>query len=164
MNLMPWRERGGLPTRGTRDPVSAFRSEMDRLFDDFFSASGLPSMLRDESGRLTPRMEIAETEQAYEVTAELPGVKESDVDVSFADGVLTISGEKKSENEAKGNGWVRSERAYGSFRRSLALPPDVDPERIDASFRDGVLKVTAAKSAEAANSPRKIPVKGNGGN
>ena len=104
-------------------------------------------------------MDIAETDRAFEVTAELPGIDEKDVDISVADGVLTIRGEKKAESEEKAKNYHRIERAYGSFQRSLALPPTIDEDAIEATFRNGVLKLLLPKTAKALEKAKKIPVK-----
>ena len=102
------------------------RSEIDRLFDDF----GRPGQSIFNFGNRTtlpvPALDMIEDEKAYRLTAELPGLKEDDVEISIADGVLTISGEKKEESERKDKGFILSERRYGAFRRQIGLPNDVD--------------------------------------
>lgn len=102
------------------------------------------------------RMDCAETKDGLELTAEMPGLKEKDVQVLLSDGVLTISGEKRAEREEKDKGYKFVERSYGSFSRSVELPPDIDPAKIRATIADGVLKVTAARRAKAE--PQKIEV------
>jgi len=105
---------------------------------------------------LTPTMDVTETEKEYEVTAELPGMEEKDVDITLSDGVLTIRGEKKSDHEEKGKDYHMVERSYGSFARSLQLPASVDPSAIKASLDKGVLKVSVPKKMADV---KKIPVK-----
>jgi HSP20 family protein len=107
----------------------------------------------------TPVVDFAETEKGYEVTAELPGMNEKNIEVKFADGVLTIKGEKQEEKEEKKKDYYMSERSFGSFHRALQLPNGIDPEKIEASFTNGVLKVTLPKSTEAQKAEKKIPVK-----
>jgi HSP20 family protein len=121
-------------------PFSVLQSEIDRLFDEFgrgLSAEGL--------GHIVPRIDVAETDKSIEVTVELPGLEEKDVQVDFADDVLTIKGEKKSEKEEKSENRRISERSYGSFMRALQLPAGVDPAAIEAKIANGVLTVKAPK-------------------
>jgi len=102
---------------------------------------------------------MTEKEKAYEVTAELPGMAESDVEVKLANGNLSIRGEKREEQEEKDKERYVSERSYGAFHRLFRLPDDVDADGIEAEFRNGVLKVTLPKSPEAGKKERKIDVK-----
>ncbi len=104
----------------------------------------------------SPAVEVFEKEDKYVVKAELPGVKEEDMDVSVEGETLTIKGEKKSESEVKEDDYYRCERSYGSFYRSIALPATVDAKKIEASFEDGVLEVILPKAAEVK--PKKITV------
>lgn len=106
-----------------------------------------------------PAVDLAEKDGEYEITAELPGLDEKDVEVRLANGVLTISGEKKAEREEKEKDYYFSERCYGSFRRAFRLPEGVDPEKIEANFSKGVLMVRLPKSAQSAASGKKIEIK-----
>jgi HSP20 family protein len=106
-----------------------------------------------------PAVDIAEKEKEYEVTAELPGLDESNVEVKFADGLLTIKGEKREEKEEKKKDYYLSERRFGSFQRSFQVPDGVDADKIEARFRNGVLTVTLPKSAEAQKKEKKIVIK-----
>ena len=103
-------------------------------------------------------MDIAEHETAYEITAELPGMDESNIDVKFSDGTLTIKGEKKDEREEKQKDYHLSERRYGSFQRSFGVPDGVDADNIEAHFKNGVLTVTLPKRPEAQKSEKKIAI------
>ena len=144
-------------TGATVAPLSRLREEVDRLFDDF--GFGLPSRSTfsvPARASVHPAMELAETEGGYALTVELPGLEEKDIDIEFADGVLSISGEKREESEKKENGYLMSERRYGSFRRQLTLPADVDPDSIVAKFRQGVLKLDMKKDEKTANRTKKI--------
>ncbi len=128
----------------------------DRLFDEFFSDS-------DRSfGQLgpafSPKLDVSEIEEAFKVSAELPGLDEADLDVSLERGVLTISGEKKSKSEDKGENYHRVERRYGSFKRSVRLPVDVQLDRVEAVLKNGLLTVTLPKVAEAREDVKKIDV------
>jgi HSP20 family protein len=106
-----------------------------------------------------PAVDIVDKDKAYEITAELPGLDESNIDVKFADGTLTIKGEKRDEKEDKQKGYYLSERRYGSFQRSFGVPDGVDADKIEANFKNGVLTVTLPKTAEAQKSEKKIAIK-----
>jgi HSP20 family protein len=133
-------------------PFNSLHREIDRLFEDF--ARGLPSFGKFE---LMPSMDVSETEKEIEVTAELPGLQEKDVEINYADGLLTIRGEKQAEKEEKNKTRHLIERSYGSFSRTLELPAGVDPNKIKASINNGVLKVAVEKPA--AKDVKKIEVK-----
>jgi HSP20 family protein len=104
----------------------------------------------------SPAVEVLETKDEVVVKAELPGMKESDIDVSVTDGLLTIRGERKHEEETKEKGYYRSEWVYGAFRRSVPLPTGTDPEKIKATYHDGVLEVKFPKPEEAK--PKQVKV------
>lgn len=146
-------------TESALAPFGRLRDEIDRLFDDF-SFARPPRSIFAFPGRaeLTPAMELAPTDDGYELSVELPGIEEKDIDVEFADGVLTVSGEKREESEKKQNGYLMSERRYGSFHRQLTLPADADPETIAAKFKQGVLKISMKKDQQAANRTKKIKI------
>src|SRR5919202_1856428 len=157
-DLIPWgRGSSSAPTRYSEaaDPFVTLRREMDRLFDDAFRGFGVPSLGfgRDVGW---PSLEVSETEKDVTVTAELPGLGERDVEVLLAEGVLTIRGEKKSEAEDKERRF--SERYYGRFERRVALPAEVDEDKVQASFENGVLTVTMPKSAKAQERVKRIPL------
>jgi HSP20 family protein len=132
---------------------SPLQRQIDRLFEDFTTtfATG-----RGLSG-VTARMDLAETKVGLELTVELPGLEEKDVQVSISDGVLTVSGEKKFETETKDKTYQFVERGYGSFSRSIELPEGVTPDQIKATMSKGVLKVTVPMPAKPE--PKKIEVK-----
>ena len=148
-------------------PFEALRKEVDRLFDDFgddFWRRPFRSLAQLEpvwSRKLaaTPAVDVSETDKAYEIAAELPGMDEKNIEVNVADGGLTIKGEKKEEKEEKQKDYYVSERRYGSFERYFALPESVDASKIEATFKNGVLKVTLPKTAEAQKPAKKIDVK-----
>jgi HSP20 family protein len=150
-------------------PLENLRQEMERMFDDFRAEFGgspfrrgrlsLEPLFRREWGRgLSPAVDVVEKDNAYEVTVELPGMSEKDIDVKLAGGMLTITGEKSEEKEEKKKDIYVSERRYGSFQRSFSVPDDVDAEKLAASVKNGVLTVTMPKSAEAKKKERKIAV------
>ncbi len=153
-------------TPAPRRPASMVESvfgdlqrDINRLFSDFFTDVETRPLGHWVTGRLVPSMDIAETDEAFEVKAELPGMDEKEVEITVADGLLTIRGEKKDETEDKGKSFHRIERSYGSFQRSLSLPPNVDEDKISADFTKGVLTVTLPKSEQAAKGPKKIGIK-----
>lgn len=139
------------PFRGFRD----LQSEMDRLFGETFGR--MPR--RAAETEWVPAIDVTTEDGDMVIRAELPGVKREDVDVSFSGGVLTISGERKEEQERKGTGYLVRERRYGSFRRSMTLPEGVDEGKISASYKDGVLEVKVRDGARAVEErPRRIEI------
>lgn len=143
---VPVRQGASAPAPRSFSPFMNFRREIDRLFDDFSRGFGrFGDWPEFRSTDLTPMMDVSETDKELEVTAELPGLEEKDVDITISDGVLTIRGEKKSDHEEKGKDFHMVERSYGSFARSLQLPAGVDPNTIKASLEKGVLKVSIPK-------------------
>ena len=156
-DLIPWgRQSSTAPMQyQTQDnPVTGFRRDVDRLFDDLFRGS-LPGLGRTLA--VWPNVELSETDREIRITADVPGMSEKDVELLMEDGILTIRGEKKSETEDKDRGY--SERYYGRFERRVALPSNVDEGGASATFKDGVLTVTLPKSAEAERG-RRIPING----
>jgi HSP20 family protein len=141
------------------DTLEPLHREIDRLFETF-PTGAWPSFFRERGAGIVsmPAVDIVEKDNAYEIMAELPGLEEKNIDVKYADGMLTIRGEKEESREEKKKEYHLSERRYGSFHRSFGVPAGTDPERISASFSKGVLTVTLPKSAEARNKEKKIAV------
>jgi HSP20 family protein len=139
------------------NPFVSLQNEIDRLFDDF--TRGFPSLSLGNGGMaaMVPTMDVAETDKEIEITAELPGLEEKDVQINVSDNVLTIRGEKKAEKEQKDKNYRMVERSYGVFERSLELPEGVNADAIKATIDKGVLKVTVPKPAPAQ--VKKIEVK-----
>jgi HSP20 family protein len=134
--------------------LGTIQSEMNRLFNSFFDT---PTPARGATfRRWVPAMDLVETDSAFVLKADLPGLNEADVNVELKDNVLTVSGERKSEHEDRKAGYYRVERSYGSFRRSLTLPEGVDPAAVAATFDKGVLEVTVPKPQQQA--PRKVQI------
>ena len=137
--------------------ISSLQTEMNRLFDTLFDAPRTGG----SSGNSTPRrwvpaMDLAETEDALVLRADLPGLSQEDVNLEIEDNVLTISGERKAEHSDRREGFYRMERAFGQFSRSLTLPKGIDAEAISASFDNGVLEVTIPKPE--AVKPRRVAI------
>ena len=144
--------------RGVAAPANPFislQNEIDRLFENF--TTGFPMLGNGMANVSLPTMDIAETDKDIEITAELPGLEEKDVQINMSDNVLTIRGEKKAEKEQKDKNYRLVERSYGAFERSLELPEGVNADAIKASIDKGVLKVVVPKPAPAQ--VKKIEVK-----
>jgi HSP20 family protein len=134
-----------IPWRGEMDRL---RNEMERLYDKFFDLR--PFRRFTEEGEWMPTVDVSETEKEIIVNAEIPGVEAKDIDVNLDGNVLTIKGERKREHEEKEENFHRIERSYGSFYRALRLPTEVDGERIKATYKKGVLRITMPKSKKEA--------------
>ncbi len=156
MSLIPWKHKQG-EEGGQMLPVASFRTEMDRLFDNFFgNAPGRELAAWSPLGAWAPPLDVEETDKQILVRAEIPGVKADELDLAIQNGSLVISGEKKEKQEHEEKGYLYRERRYGSFRREVSLPSAVDDQNVKAEYKDGVLHVTLEKSQEAL--PRKIQV------
>jgi HSP20 family protein len=147
------------------DAWRSFRGELDRLFERFSSGFGLAPFGRTfdvtptlRTGVTMPAVDVTEDDAAYKITAELPGLEEKDVEVTLADDVLTIKGEKSVESEKKEKNYYLTERSYGSFQRSFALPDGVNRDKIAASVAKGVLTVTLPKVAPAQKKTIEVKV------
>ena len=153
-----------MPDKRTWTPGSllGFRSAFDRLFDEWAGGkeTNLFAPLETGNGGYLPMIDLTETDEAYQVTAELPGMVEKDVEVELNSEYLTIRGEKREEKEEKRKGLRRSERTFGAFRRDITLPGEVQPEKATAHFDAGVLTIELPKSPEAEARTRKIPIHG----
>lgn len=114
----------------------------------------------EESGFVMPKLDISETDKEMEITVELPGMTEKDVDLEIHNGVLTIKGEKKEEKEKKDKTYHRMERTYGSFQRSFSLPPTVDEDKVEADFENGILTITLVKKRAEEPAKKKIKIGG----
>lgn len=156
-DLAPWKRRDLAGREGAM--FASLHNEIDRLFEDYFNGNRLPSMKARFESMLAPDIDVSETDKEIQVSAELPGVEEKDVDVTLADGRLTIKGEKKQESEEKDKEFHRVERSYGSFERTLSLPDEIDENKVSATFKNGVLSVTIAKKKGAKPAAKKIAVK-----
>lgn len=150
--------RSFIPSRyADRDPLASLSRVLQRSFDE---AWRLPSTT--EAAAMPVAIDVKEDDKAFYVTADLPGLTENDVDVSFDDGLLTIRGEKNVEREEKKDTWHIIERSTGSFARRLSISADIDPDKIEARFEKGVLHVMLPKLPEAKSNARKIEIKSGG--
>lgn len=149
MALAKWRRRGEW------DPFADLldlQRQINRLFDISFSRFPV----RFEAEEFLPAIDLYEMDQEYVIEAELPGLNQKEIEVNIEDDYLTIKGEKKREREIKSEDYHRAERFYGKFERRIALPSDIDKEKVKASYKDGVLKITLPKREEAK--PKQIKV------
>lgn len=143
-----------------QSPFLSLHREVNRLFDDVFRGFELPSTLGRFSslGSGWPNVEISDNDKDLRITAEVPGLEEKDIDLLLEDGVLTLRGEKKSETEDKERQF--SERFYGRFERRIAVGPDIEQDKVNASFKNGVLTVTLPKTERAQSNAKRITING----
>jgi HSP20 family protein len=144
--LTPWRPMRELTT---------LRDEMDRLWDRMFRGWPTTEFPRTE---WIPTFDVSETKDSVVVKAEVPGMDPKDIDISLADGILTLKGEKKQEREEKEENYYLTESSYGSFSRSIRLPHEVQGDKVKANCKNGILKITMPKSEEAKKKEIKVKV------
>jgi HSP20 family protein len=143
------------------EPLSRLRNEVDRVFDEFparLPALSIPSRLA--AIMPTPALEMTETDKAYKISVEVPGIPADRLDLEIEQGLLVIKGEKKEEREEKERDYTRSERAYGAFERRIALPADAKVDHVKAKAHDGVLKISIPRDGNSAKARRKIEING----
>ena len=141
------------------DAFADLRRQMERVFQDFSKSFGsMPETIFDRGDLLDLRVDVQEADDHYEISAELPGLDQKDVELSIDDRVLTIKGEKKLESEREEKAYRISERRYGSFRRAFRLPDDADQDNIAAKFEKGILAVSVPRLKGAKSNVRKIEI------
>lgn len=133
-----------------------FNNNFDTWFEDAFKSLNSSEV---ETGNWLPNVDIYETDERYVINAEIPGLTKEDIDIDLKENILTIKGEKKFEEKTEEDNYVRVERRYGTFQRSFALSENADAEKINASYTNGVLKVSIPKKEEAK--PKQIKVEVN---
>ena len=143
----------GLRNLFRRDPFLSMRDDFEQLFSRLSAEVDGGGLV----GEIVPSLDLSETDKTVELRADLPGLKAEDIDIQVSQNTITVSGERKEEKEEKGKSWHRVERKYGAFSRTVALPCEVDQEKIDANYKDGVLTVTIPKGPGAQT--RKVKVK-----
>lgn len=163
-NLVPWGRRSMAPASSAdaEHPVMSLQREMNRLFDDMFKGFDMRFPADFGTSALAagswPRLEVSDDDDAVRISAELPGMEQKDVEVLLEDGVLTLRGEKRSESEDAKRQF--SERFYGRFERRIQLGYDIDEDKIQAGFKNGVLEVTLPKDKAAQSRAKRIPLNG----
>ncbi|MFQ5672404.1 MAG: Hsp20/alpha crystallin family protein [Nitrospinales bacterium] len=163
-DLIPWSKDDEMDVmKSDLDPFYTLQRDMNRLFDGFSRSLFDLSPMRRSLGSyesLSPRVDVTESDKEVVVTAEIPGMDEKDIEVIFSNDVLTLKGEKKREKEDKSRGYYQLERAYGAFHRAIPIPTEINPDKVNASFKNGVLTVKLEKSENAQKHVRKIPING----
>jgi HSP20 family protein len=161
-DLLPWvAPRSAAPVGSGDHPLRILQTELNRVFESLVrtvpgaAVAGAMAPFQGEG----PRVDVAETDKAIEVSAELPGIEEKDIEVSLSGDLLTIKGEKKAEKEERLLNYHISERAYGAFNRSIPLPAGIDADAVTAAFKNGVLTITIPKTQEAMKEAKRIAVK-----
>lgn len=154
MQLIPWKQRNGIrPSSASAHPLDA---QFDTLVQQFFGEPfGVQSWAR--AAGLSTAIDVSESADHVLVRAELPGVAPDEIEITFQDGVLTLSGEKRDEQRNEQDGWRMSERSFGSFKRSLAIAATIDESKISAEHKNGVLSVRLPKVEPVK--PRKIEIR-----
>lgn len=145
-----------IPSR-RNDTVSSFFGHLPDLFEHF-ERDFFPQSMTEDMNNFMPKIEVKNNEKNYVVSAELPGIKENDINVSLEENTLIIQGEKKSESKQEDKGRVHSEFRYGSFYRAIPLEGDVDNTNVDATYRDGILNITLNKRADGPSRTKKIEI------
>jgi len=162
-NFLPLKRRGDkMAIRRENDsPMMAIQNEMNRMFDSLFNDPFdlAPLSIRKMPAEFSPRVNVSESDTAMQVTAELPGMDEKDIQISLEQDCLVLSGEKKTETEESGKNFHRLERTSGSFQRVIPLVSEIQADKVDATFKNGVLTITLPKAASAAKAAKKITVK-----
>lgn len=157
-------EATSISPRADREPglpamFGRLRDEIEQVFDDFSLIHPRRGIFQFASpAKFVPALELRDQGDHYAMSLELPGIDQNAIDIECAEGILTIAGEKRSEGERSTDGYLISERSYGSFKRQVALPPDIDADGISANYRDGILELSLKKDAKAAARVRKIPI------
>lgn len=156
-------------------PLATLREEVDNLFERFaedwpslprlfgegwtFPAADVEKLVKFPSLELTPRVDVSESDDAYDIAVELPGMTEKDIELTLSDDSLTVKGEKKEEREEKKKNYHVRECSYGSFQRTFRVPSGVDHNKVKAAYSKGVLNISLPKTEVAKNSKRSIQVK-----
>jgi HSP20 family protein len=162
-DLVPWTrsKREVAAHHEAANPIGSLQLAIDRAFEDFWRAFDVPMLGGEQAGfagAALPKVDIRQNDREVEVMAELPGMNEADVDVSIAEGLLTIRGERKAERDTEEKGYIRRERSFGRIERMVPLPDGLDLNSATATFKNGVLTVAIAKTAEAREAVKRIPV------
>ncbi|MEW6601982.1 MAG: Hsp20/alpha crystallin family protein [Nitrospirota bacterium] len=156
-DLVPSFGKKRVPVRYGLEPFGMLSEDFNRMFENLFRGFDM-DLFGGRSGIFSPSVEVSENEKEIKVEAELPGLDEKDIDITLTDERLTISGEKKEENESSDKDFFMKERTYGSFRRSIPLYAEVQTDKVKAHFKKGVLTVTLPKTEKERENKKKINV------
>ena len=159
-DLMKWNNRS-LIKRDDQNihPIERFHRDIDKVFENFFTDFRFPSIFESEKdGGFSPKVNVSEDHKNVDVSVELPGMNKKDIEVSLKENILTIKGEKNTEKEEKKKDYYHVERSYGKFQRSIKLPAEVEDDKVDASFKDGILNIRLPKTAKAQEKGRLIEI------
>jgi len=161
-SLSPLSSSRSLASNDEWPSIFTLHREVGRLFDDLVrGGSGGKFVTPAQSSQWSPRLNIAETDKDFQITVDLPGVAEKDVELAVNDGLLSIKGTRHSEKEDSGKNYHRVESFFGSFERSVSLPDSIAFDKIDATFKNGLLTVTLPKDDSAKNKTKKIAIRAN---
>ena len=157
-DLIPWARKDGAPdAKSSEDnPIATLQREMNHVFENFWNRVG---QFEWPWGSDEAKSDVVETDNAIEVSIELPGMEMKDIEVTVNDDMLTVKGEKKIERQEEKKGYYLSERSYGAIYRTIPLPPGVDGEKAQASFKNGVLTIKLPQTPEAQAKVKRIEVK-----
>ncbi|WP_285294821.1 Hsp20/alpha crystallin family protein [Aureimonas altamirensis] len=157
-DLIPWARKDGAPDAKSSEDnaIATLQREMNHVFENFWNRVG---QIEWPWGSGEAKSDMVETDKAIEVSIELPGMEMKDIEVTVNDDMLTVKGEKKIERQEEKKGYYLSERSYGAIYRTIPLPPGVDGEKAQASFKNGVLTIKLPQTPEAQAKVRKIAVK-----
>jgi HSP20 family protein len=151
-----------LPIRREDSDLTVFnpvQQEINRVFDDFFSGFQWPMLVGGGKNVFEPSLDLTETEKELKITVELPGMDEKDIDLSLSQNTLTIKGEKREEKEDRTHGFYRVERSYGAFQRTIPVPCEIDSDKVEATFKKGVLSISLPKTEQERCHSKKINIK-----
>jgi len=159
MSLTFWKRPASLTNRDSEDVFYSLQNDINRIFEDFVGGRERPVAQNSHQRHMIPRVSVKETADEYVVTAELPGFEKKDIQISINNNVLSLKGERRSEEQKGNEKYHVNEFSYGSFERSFMLPEGhVDEEKVAAKFENGILKINLGKQVAAKRDVRKVDV------
>ena len=142
---------------GIKNPIFSLQKEINKMFDRFFDDFSL-DRFEDRFREGYPRIDVTENESDIQIIADLPGIDNKDIEISLSDNILILRGENEDRVEEQNKNYYRRERSYGSFRREILLPAEVEAEKADANLKNGILKIVVPKRAESKIKSKKIEI------
>ncbi|MCK9274708.1 MAG: Hsp20/alpha crystallin family protein [Syntrophales bacterium] len=159
-DLVAGKKKTGVPERREDEfPFFSLQKRMNELFDSFLNDFGRSPFDEVWRENFSPKIDVIDNDKVLEISAELPGMEDKDISVSLTKDALILKGEKKEEKEEKGKDYWHSERRYGSFHRVIPMPEIIDTEKVEATFKKGVLQIRIPKMEGAVETSKKIPIK-----